>query len=194
MCHAILSLVSLLALSAVFAVQNIFLLTSAPIVFLYETLGAAELYASACFLYFSLRFFEEKRDAEIRWLFPKVFSVTVFYSLAVLLNCDFNSLAVLTSLVCFLFACAGCSCVLFAFAFKKAVPQFPQSNSEFSLFSARECEVIDLILQGKTTQETADCLFISLATVKTHLQHIYDKANVRNRAELARFVQNHPNG
>ena len=49
-------------------------------------------------------------------------------------------------------------------------------------------EVDALILQGLTTQETADVLFISVATVKTHLQHIYEKTGVRNRAELARVM------
>ena len=65
------------------------------------------------------------------------------------------------------------------------------ADGKTTRFTRREQEVIALVLQGKTTQETADALFVSAATVKTHLQHIYEKAGVRNRASLARFMQQH---
>ena len=61
-----------------------------------------------------------------------------------------------------------------------------------SIFSDRECDVIRTIVLGKTVNETADKLCISASTVKTHLQHIYEKAGVRNRTELVNFIQNHP--
>jgi DNA-binding NarL/FixJ family response regulator len=48
--------------------------------------------------------------------------------------------------------------------------------------SPRELEVIELIAQGSTNREAAARLFISEATVKTHLLHIYAKLGVNDRA------------
>lgn len=48
--------------------------------------------------------------------------------------------------------------------------------------SQRELEVLTLISQGCTNRETAQRLFISEATVKTHLLHVYAKLGVRDRA------------
>jgi DNA-binding NarL/FixJ family response regulator len=48
--------------------------------------------------------------------------------------------------------------------------------------SQRELEVLTLISQGSSNRETATKLFISEATVKTHLLHVYAKLGVRDRA------------
>jgi DNA-binding NarL/FixJ family response regulator len=48
--------------------------------------------------------------------------------------------------------------------------------------SQRELEVLRLISQGSSNRETATRLFISEATVKTHLLHVYAKLGVRDRA------------
>lgn len=48
--------------------------------------------------------------------------------------------------------------------------------------SRREIEVLRLTSQGSTNRETAAKLFISEATVKTHLLHVYAKLGVRDRA------------
>jgi DNA-binding NarL/FixJ family response regulator len=48
--------------------------------------------------------------------------------------------------------------------------------------SPRELEVLTLIAQGSSNRETAGRLFISEATVKTHLLHVYAKLGVRDRA------------
>jgi DNA-binding NarL/FixJ family response regulator len=48
--------------------------------------------------------------------------------------------------------------------------------------SQRELEVLKLISQGCSNRETATKLFISEATVKTHLLHVYAKLGVRDRA------------
>ncbi len=50
--------------------------------------------------------------------------------------------------------------------------------------SLREIEIIQLVCQGKTTNEIAENLFISAKTVETHRSNIYKKAQVRNLAEL----------
>lgn len=48
--------------------------------------------------------------------------------------------------------------------------------------SHRELEVLGLIARGSTNRDAADRLFISEATVKTHLLHIYAKLGVNDRA------------
>ncbi|BCJ55630.1 DNA-binding response regulator [Actinoplanes sp. NBRC 14428] len=48
--------------------------------------------------------------------------------------------------------------------------------------SQRELEVLGLIARGCTNREAASRLFISEATVKTHLLHAYAKLGVRDRA------------
>jgi len=48
--------------------------------------------------------------------------------------------------------------------------------------SQRELEVLGLIARGRSNREAAADLFISEATVKTHLLHIYAKLGVKDRA------------
>ena len=47
--------------------------------------------------------------------------------------------------------------------------------------SAREIEVLTLVSRGKNNREVGKALHISVATVKTHLIHIYGKLNVNDR-------------
>jgi DNA-binding NarL/FixJ family response regulator len=53
---------------------------------------------------------------------------------------------------------------------------------EPDLLSQRELEVLGLVAAGTTNREAAARLFISEATVKTHLLHIYAKLGVADRA------------
>jgi DNA-binding CsgD family transcriptional regulator len=48
----------------------------------------------------------------------------------------------------------------------------------------REHEVIVLLNKGLSTREMAEILFVSPATVKTHLHNIYEKTGVKSRYEL----------
>jgi len=50
------------------------------------------------------------------------------------------------------------------------------------VLSQRELEVLTLVAGGSTNREAAARLFISEATVKTHLLHIYAKLGVTDRA------------
>ncbi|WP_152364311.1 response regulator [Microlunatus speluncae] len=51
-----------------------------------------------------------------------------------------------------------------------------------SPLSPRELEVLALVAAGASNREAADRLFISEASIKTHLVHIFDKLGVRDRA------------
>jgi LuxR family maltose regulon positive regulatory protein len=52
--------------------------------------------------------------------------------------------------------------------------------------SPRELEVLELVAQGKTNQEVGEELFISLSTVKKHLNNLFGKLTARNRTEALR--------
>ncbi len=47
----------------------------------------------------------------------------------------------------------------------------------------REREVFELIAQGLSNSEIADRLFLTEGTVKTHVKHIFDKLEVRDRTQ-----------
>lgn len=51
--------------------------------------------------------------------------------------------------------------------------------------SKREMEIISLIREGKTNQEIADELFLSIETIKDHNHNIFQKTGVKNRTQLA---------
>ena len=55
-------------------------------------------------------------------------------------------------------------------------------DSGAETLSAREVEILGLVAAGTTNREAAARLFISEATVKTHLLHIYAKLGVSDRA------------
>ena len=71
-----------------------------------------------------------------------------------------------------------------------ASPTLPAASALFAArgITKREAEIIELICQGKTNQEIADQLFISLTTVKDHNYVTFQKLGVRNRTELTRLV------
>jgi DNA-binding CsgD family transcriptional regulator len=50
----------------------------------------------------------------------------------------------------------------------------------------RETEVLSLIVQGRSSKEAADTLFLSKRTVDFHLTHIYAKLQVTNRVQAFR--------
>ncbi|TDD45520.1 response regulator transcription factor [Nonomuraea terrae] len=52
----------------------------------------------------------------------------------------------------------------------------------------RELDVVRLVARGRTNQEVAAELFVSLSTVKTHLGSIQAKLGVRNRVEIAAWA------
>lgn len=54
--------------------------------------------------------------------------------------------------------------------------------------TVRESEVLELIANGKTNQEVADTLFISIKTVETHKANILGKLGLRNMAELVKYA------
>ncbi len=56
--------------------------------------------------------------------------------------------------------------------------------------SEREMEVLHLVARGRTNREIAAELFVSEATVKTHLLHLYEKLGVNDRAAAVAAAYN----
>jgi DNA-binding CsgD family transcriptional regulator len=54
--------------------------------------------------------------------------------------------------------------------------------------SARERELVTLVAQGRTDADIAAQLFISIRTVRSHLDRIRDKTGCRRRADLTRLA------
>jgi DNA-binding CsgD family transcriptional regulator len=54
--------------------------------------------------------------------------------------------------------------------------------------SARERELVTLVAQGQTDAQIAGRLFISVSTVRSHLDRIRDKTRCRRRADLTRLA------
>ena len=52
----------------------------------------------------------------------------------------------------------------------------------------REVEVLRLIAEGLTNTEIAERLVVSAATVKSHVNHIFAKAGVRDRAQAVVYA------
>ena len=65
-------------------------------------------------------------------------------------------------------------------------------DAEADLLTDRELQVLVHIAQGLSNQEIADNLGISLPTVKTHVTHILQKINARDRVQAVVFAyENH---
>ena len=56
------------------------------------------------------------------------------------------------------------------------------------VITKREQEILDLVATGKTSQEIADALFISVRTVESHRYNLMQKLDVNNVAELIRYA------
>jgi DNA-binding CsgD family transcriptional regulator len=67
---------------------------------------------------------------------------------------------------------------------RASAPASPSTNA----LTPREHQIADLVCRGYINAEIANLLGISLATVKTHLLHVFSKTDVNNRAALAHYM------
>ncbi|GGO32762.1 response regulator transcription factor [Micromonospora parathelypteridis] len=67
----------------------------------------------------------------------------------------------------------------------------PQDGPQPDGLTKREAQVLRLVARGLSNAEIAAELFISEATVKTHLNNTYAKTGVKNRVEAVRYVVGH---
>jgi DNA-binding CsgD family transcriptional regulator len=65
-------------------------------------------------------------------------------------------------------------------------------DEKFSL-TEREKEMLRLLLKGKSNKEISAITFVSTETVKSHLQNIYKKLDVKSRLEaVTLFLKEKP--
>ncbi len=74
---------------------------------------------------------------------------------------------------------------------KKYIPE-EENTSEPILISKREQEVLNLVAAGKTSQQIADTLFLSVRTVESHRYNIMQKLDISNTAQLVRYAVMNP--
>ena len=67
-----------------------------------------------------------------------------------------------------------------------------QQHLHYETFTNREKEILSMLAHGLTLEEIAEDCFISMATVRTHLTHMYDKsciAGINNRHNKTKQIR-----
>ena len=68
-----------------------------------------------------------------------------------------------------------------------------RSGERYSgVLTSQEIRIARMLGKGATTKEAAAALFLSPKTVEYHLRHIYQKLQIRSRAELSTAVAAEP--
>jgi DNA-binding NarL/FixJ family response regulator len=57
------------------------------------------------------------------------------------------------------------------------------------MLSSREQEIFELLVSGRSPDNIASHLVLSLNTVRTHIRNIYAKFDVHNKTELVSYVE-----
>ncbi len=70
----------------------------------------------------------------------------------------------------------------------KTESEMARTFQKFNI-SAREQEILHLILRGRSNKDIEDELFIAMPTVKSHIYSIFRKTGVKNRLELINLFQ-----
>jgi DNA-binding NarL/FixJ family response regulator len=60
-----------------------------------------------------------------------------------------------------------------------------EASSRVANLSKREIEILALLARGLSNQELADRLVVTLPTVKSHVSHLLDKLDIRDRTQAA---------
>lgn len=71
------------------------------------------------------------------------------------------------------------------------IPTEPADLDVFDKLTRREREVAHLVATGLSNAEIADCLCISVHTVKDHVHNILDKSGLSSRTQIAAALNGH---
>jgi DNA-binding NarL/FixJ family response regulator len=63
-----------------------------------------------------------------------------------------------------------------------------KNDSVHSVLTPREVEVLQLLVEGKSTKQTASTLGVSIKTIEAHRQHIMKKLNIDNIVDLIKYA------
>ena len=75
-----------------------------------------------------------------------------------------------------------------ALAVRAHAPRSPRRSAIWNVLSPREREVAEWLVEGKTSAVVAILLGVKEPTVRKHLEHIYLKLGVENRASAIRVL------
>jgi DNA-binding NarL/FixJ family response regulator len=75
--------------------------------------------------------------------------------------------------------------------YRSAAPRAAPGDAALGALSGRERQVLALIGEGKTNAEIAAELFVGEGTVKTHVNHVFTKLQLRDRAAAIVFAFDH---
>lgn len=64
----------------------------------------------------------------------------------------------------------------------------PMNSPDLEILTRREQEVLQLMANGATNREIAEQLFITEGTVKTHVTHLLNRLDCKNRAQVAIYA------
>ena len=70
--------------------------------------------------------------------------------------------------------------IYFWLAFKKS----KRTTNTLDNLTKQEQNILALILENKSNKEIAEILFVSVSTIKTHINNIFKKLNVQSREEI----------
>ncbi len=64
------------------------------------------------------------------------------------------------------------------------ITDFARGHGKNYQLTNRECEIINLLMSGRSVRSASEELFLSESTIKTHIRSIYKKLDVHNRQEM----------
>ena len=69
--------------------------------------------------------------------------------------------------------------------------KMPDTDSDpFMELTAKEQQILQLIIEGKSNKEIAALNFVEVSTIKTHINNIYTKLGLKNRKEAINTYKN----
>jgi DNA-binding NarL/FixJ family response regulator len=69
-----------------------------------------------------------------------------------------------------------------------------KENPKIGDLSARQREILEMVVEGSSNAQIAGRLYLSESTIKQHLRAVYKELGVRNRTEAAKTMQEHAGG
>ena len=86
------------------------------------------------------------------------------------------------------------ACLRAVLAGQACVPRLHQQQSEPPALSAREKQILGLVVMGYMNTQIAEQLFLAESTVKSHLSSAFGKLGVRSRNEAVNLIVNPDSG
>lgn len=78
----------------------------------------------------------------------------------------------------------------FEYKIEKNTPVLSElCKASLDSLSNTELKILKLLTEGKTNQEIADNVFISVHTVKKHISNIFKKLNIKSRNDTRKYKE-----